>query len=642
MLQLESDLRTAAELGQGLLKRHDDYVAEMDRERQSFLLEIDRQSSFARVVDELEADNRLLEQQNQQTVRENMALLKRLEELNSSLNMADVKNHELRTTLTEAECAVGHLSHRVRRTKDLEAQVLTAELERELLEQDLDKVSQTTKESDARYRAAEQHVEELQRQLELVGSTRLATQDALPPGHQSPPLVDTSSLVARQVEECPVVEVSGTMDDLVSANTSLEDNNAELRRVLASTQDEIALLRGELQRQRQGSDDPEADLRKMRLPRKTVSQELHQHHHYHYHIPTKSGVKKESRTKSHVRTGSKSSLRGVLPPVCDAARIGSKPPDVSTPAKATMSHGLASPPTTNRRYRDSGYFSFASESGRERSISLSQPPSPSAEFDECELSTSTPMRHNHFRSSSHESVFCGLGPSVSTPVAAAPISLLELVQDETANGQVNSPARRPTIFGKTAPVLRHSTSHESVLDPKEPMPSVHAYLDRVGSMRRPYPSPLQNNTSLATVSMSSATAYTPQSRPSLAQTPRGKSYKALRSAAAAQRLSPSATTPPAAPSTNFWRKSSGDKSLPTTTTTTTRKSSSRWISFVPGWSSSSASISAVDGGEVGDSVDPRAAKRPARNDAVNGAGGPVGSVQASLVDETLLREALDL
>ncbi|CCG83886.1 protein of unknown function [Taphrina deformans PYCC 5710] len=283
MIQLESDLRMAAELGQHLLKRHDDYVVEVQKERQGFLIDIERQSNFAKLVDELETNNRLLELQNEQTMRENLTLLKRLEDLNSSLNIADTRNHELRTNLLDAETTVGRLSHRATKAQGLEAQIATAELEREVLERDVAALSVNSHQSDVRYRKAEKRIQALQRQLDTIAIEvpELKQQSVLSRAVEETTLKAPSNISRSDVlEDHSVLE---TVDSLVLSNTSLEYNNAELQRVLASAQDEVVMLREKLashERTRSTSSMIDND----RVPRKSISQELHQHNHYHYHI----------------------------------------------------------------------------------------------------------------------------------------------------------------------------------------------------------------------------------------------------------------------------------------------------------------------------------------------------------------------
>lgn len=668
MRQLETELRTAGELGQTLLARHDNYVKEVEEERRYFLAEIERQSSFAKLVDELELNNRELEHRNLCTMRDNALLLKRLEDLNASLNETEVQNHQLRTTLVETESEVGRLSHKTVKAKGLESQILTLELERSGLEKEMETLACSNNQNHSRYAQAKRQIVELQRQLEQIQSFEterlhdqlefsvMTTLDVLEHGS----VFDSHGSESSSTEE---KELKEFVSELLSSNTALEKNSSEMRRILENSQDEIASLRQQLQQQ-QDQQTRDAIGEGNYGPRKTVSQELHQHHHYHYHVPTKalekrSRGKTEGKLRSHSITldapdgGKSTHLTDRAPRV----RQHNVPLNTSTPIRNIPSKEHVPsdpPPSSSRQLRDdSGYFSLASAHGRDRSESVVRHQSP-CPVDSKQKPSSMMDLHGDMnprqRSNSHESIFSSFQPFTCASVMNTPRTGPVLRRNSFESVHFNELGAGYSAAEEKARehILRHSNSHESVLERVQRPSQAELLLTRLnnGSMRRPFPSPLQNVASEATVSVTSATAGSYKQHKSESQTPRGSSYSALRSAAAAQKVtSPGISSPTLGPtSAAFWKRST-EKSLPTIRRP---DGPSRWTSFVR-WNSHSTQSEGDTKGK-GDGVRKVAhatmatssstAEAIERSLSTTRAGRAAGSAQLSSMEEDLLRDAL--
>lgn len=661
MRQLETELRTAGELGQILLDKHDSYIKEVEQERRQFLAEIERQSSFAKLVDELEMSNRELEYQNLCTMRDNASLLKRLEDLNASLNQSEAQNYQLRTTLVETESEVGRLSHKTVKAKGLESQILTLELERSGLEQEMEILTRSNNQNHSRYAQAEKQVAELQRQLEQMQSNESPSlQDSLEFCVQTP-MHTSKGLFAPSTQKSKDTEFSNVVSELLSSNISLEESSSEMRRVLEDSQDEIVSLRQQLllqQDQRDGLTISE----ETHGPRKTVSQELHQHHHYHYHVPTKS-IDRKSRSK--IESSRRSQNAGLVKPeehvpedMMDRPyRVKHRhtPLDTSTPirkrsvkGRITGSSLLSSRPSGD----DSGYFSIASSHYRDRSVSLVHQASPSPldkqgpRFDK-DLHGSFNARQ---RSNSHESIFSyqPLGcPPVSDKAQVGSV-LQGLSLESVSSGNMVASVGHAEHKDE-GPTLRHSTSHESIMDRVQRPSQAELLLGRLNnvSMRRPFASPLQNAASEATVSVTSATADSYKQQGSRHQSPRASSYNALKIAAAAQKVtSPGSTCQAPGPnSSTFWKRNS-ERSLPTVQRPGIP---SRWTSFVR-WNSPSTQNEGdikVGGEGAMYNTQVKPAKLSSRAGAVENLTSArtaitntSSSVQLSSVEKDLLRDAL--
>ncbi|ORY75757.1 hypothetical protein BCR37DRAFT_170763 [Protomyces lactucae-debilis] len=380
MTLLEDELALAAQLGQRIILQHDEHVVKADQERRAVLLEIERQRGIQERAEALEQGNRLLERQNHSVMDENLSLMKRLEQLHAQLNHADSRNQDLLATLADAEQANDSLSSKALAAQTLKQQVSSIQLEKEALEQQVQSLAHDQEGSAARFRKAQRKIDELEETLQRL------SQPATYIPHSIRPRTPT-----RQRSHSPATSTAPPklVADLFEENATLASSAAELRRLLAASQEELAALRQE----------PITTLTHVARPhsptlRQTISQELHHHHYHHYyHVPDKTGKKRSSSTR----------LR----------RLVSSETEYTTPAPVSrvVEHGLASPVSlqkqtapTRRGPRDSGYFSVS----RDRSSSYSHPSTPmdlpSTTDDESERDLArTPTRFKQRASSVHTS-----------------------------------------------------------------------------------------------------------------------------------------------------------------------------------------------------------------------------------------------
>lgn len=600
MHQLEYDLLTAAKLGQHLLERHDRYVEEVEVERQRFEEAIQRQNVFAELVDQLEDSNRDLEDQNLRSMMENAELLKRLELLHSSLNSADQHNEELRSDLIKTENHVGVLTHKAARTRDLESDVAALESEKVELEQELVGMTASTRQSDQRYREAEAKITALHQQLNHIMKSDCGELDHKPRNRSS----ERHKVAQLPEQESPcLAQLSGSTDRLstsLSSNSALEQDTAELRRILADSQDEISQLREQLALRRAKIPAPGHD-----GPRKTMSQELHQHHHYHYHVPAKQGEKKaKSRNSAAPKRESHLTMGAPL--------AYSTPPHALMPSQhkrslsndSTLSWTVepttcSSPPENlgkTRQQRDSGYFSFASSSGLDHNPLT--PASPFSTTDQDNLFEAT-VKSQFGRSNSFESIFALESACLPTSVGR------DLVMIPNFEGTVGGRSVRPV------------KSHESFINEVTRNPLTHKLPQKFAIPRRPYASPLQNTATEATVSVTSANVYNPE-RTGFAT----NSLNSLRNASGGKTTSPGHSGSSLGAAKAIFRRNHSDKKVPTISR------SSKW-SFA-GWNSS-----AIKGEQASEPVvDTSKGSSALKTDQL------ATDVKVSTIDENLLHEAL--
>lgn len=555
MQQLENDLRSAAKIGQHLIERHDRYVAEMQSERRTFEVELERQSDLARIVDELESNNRDLEDENMRTMRENAALLKRLEDLSASLSSADHHNEELRSTLMSTEDHVGLLSRKAAKAKSLEFEVTNLESQRQEIEQEMSALILNNKQSDVRYKQAEIQIAALHRQLEHIQSAEADhLDDSLPANIPEPRQI--SRVCQTSVDPLDLPGDSDLLSNLLNSNRSLEEGTADLLRVLQESQDEISSLREQLALHRAELRAPEDN-----VPRKTVSQELHQHHHYHYHVPSKQPEKK-LKPRSSVALKRQSHLGIGVPLAC------STPPPISQPVSHTSPRScdptprrgsmggiirtkLSETPGSPRQHRDSGYFSLASMDGSEQSNMIEPSPCSKPSSGRAEISNDPERRP--WRSNSHDSIYLSEPLLLFATPSDAPRANQKTKQRRCSVESIVHSGQETLDVGR---FVRQAQSHESLIDQRIHSAQTQNLLQRSQMKRRPYASPLQNSASEATVSVTSATALGSKGHGT-------SSLDTLRNASNA-RSSLSIQTVPTigAAKAIFWRKHS-DKKIPT-------------------------------------------------------------------------------
>ncbi|KFY25262.1 hypothetical protein V493_04737 [Pseudogymnoascus sp. VKM F-4281 (FW-2241)] len=319
---LEKDVRTAAQLGQALLVRHEAYIVEAEESR--------RQMSMR--IDSLETDKRNLEAENARTVQENRDLLTHLEQLNGAIADSESRAGNLEATLQGTLLEMKRLDSLASRTHDLEAQLAELEKEQDDLRETVVLTEAESRTAVRRWRQAERRLGEVQDQLERIereASEERARHEEVFRRMERQKLVDkaiqdTSNgkgivSTAGQGREGTSV-VSHFVKDILQDNVNLQMGIVELRDMLTTSNDEVQKLRDQLmahQPVRDGVADETtvpvtlaAEL-SVKEPL-SLSQELHVHHHYHAPArkeESRRAVPKRKRNVS-ITTPTRLSVRG--------------------------------------------------------------------------------------------------------------------------------------------------------------------------------------------------------------------------------------------------------------------------------------------------------------------------------------------
>ncbi|KAI6361786.1 hypothetical protein MCOR25_006404 [Pyricularia grisea] len=359
---VEKDVHTAAKMGQVLLARHEAYMADAERDR----------TELTSRIDQLETDKRGLEADNAKTIEENRMLLDQLEALNTSVTDAEVQITTLEAALRSSQLSVRRLEGAAARAAELEKELEYLEREQEKIQNDLFSSQRDARSAVQRWKTAERGISNLQDQLERI--EREATQERERHAEiverlerQSAMEKDLTAAAGRLKGAAATKSlgdgkttnpaVSHFVRDLLQDNANLQLGIAELRELLASSNDEIQLLREQLvyhQPIAQGEASAASTLRAELGPQEhemnhetptrkpsvhqhapKLSQELHIHHHYH--------VKPEAKKPKKKRHGLSASI--FSPPM----RSPSTPPG----GQWQMNQGSHTPALLSHGYRDS-------------------------------------------------------------------------------------------------------------------------------------------------------------------------------------------------------------------------------------------------------------------------------------------------
>ncbi|KAF8254064.1 hypothetical protein K440DRAFT_618669 [Wilcoxina mikolae CBS 423.85] len=447
--ELESQMKIAGSLGQALLKRHESSMAEAEA----------RQASATITISELEIKTTQLELENSKTIEENKRFLHKLEELNSNMTSSELRVRELQEDLDAAHAELSRVSAHAARTAVLEAQLAVLESEQAELRNTIATTREEERAAQARWRRAERQFAELELQLERIErehtlekarsqnilermeQRKLANQRA---GTFSTPMADKSAL-------------SRFMKEILAENGHLQLGVAELRDMLAQSQEEVDMLRQKLA-------DLDADQQRAATGRPPLSMELARSpsqggalggvivHHHHYHAPP--GGKEKAPIKPQIRRPKKK--RNVTIDHFNALRLKGFDPGPSTPANAfskrwSSSTGpLSSSPTST--FRESSIFdrldNGEDETSRPTSVDSNYPPPwPKQSW----------AKHNQFS---------------SNPPPFTILHTTEEVSSEGDGSHPDSPSHMVATPPKI-PVLKRSVSHESLLSISAMDPSTY-------------------------------------------------------------------------------------------------------------------------------------------------------------------------
>lgn len=485
---LERDVKTAAQLGQALLVRHEAYVSEAENTK----WEMNQR------IDYLERNKRELEDENARILQENRDLLDQLEQLNTSSTDSQAHIESLEATLHSTNLEIRRLEGLANRAQELEIQVI--ELEREQLELTETLTSTESEERTAlrRWRAAERKLKEVQEQLERIENEahneKLRHEEVLR-------RMERQRLVDKELEEKTTVSANNGQNvvghfvkDILQDNVNLQMGIVELREMLMNSNDEVQKLREQLMAH-QPLEEAEAPKDKipLSLDAEIASKEppapaVHVHHHYHVPtikkedgrrtvprrkrgvaLPVNSGFHSRSSSRSRIRPAQASIAATILSQTSTTVPSPRGPKRWSAQSYGGSDFASSAPSSPQSNYRNSVLFDRMS---MDQTMEYSRPTSPDSSIDPM----SPAFRPSHRKKISEFSVDSRRARSNETiheeddtdvpdmsPLEAGKDQLV--THDDLEIGTKSEQADTFDPFSDThhTPKLRRSNSHESIL-----------------------------------------------------------------------------------------------------------------------------------------------------------------------------------
>ncbi|KAI9656510.1 MAG: hypothetical protein M1821_004717 [Bathelium mastoideum] len=299
---LETDVQTAAKLGQALLVRHETYVADAEQER----------VRMTATIEKLERDKHDLETDNARTIEENQGLLDQLESLNTDLGDSDTQIKSLTATLHSTQEELHRLSALAARTEELERQLTDFEREHAQLQRTLSSTEEEEQTAVQRWKNAERTLSLLQDQMDQVeqeaSNERKRHLDVVSRMERRRAVEKELELAAGRLKGAAAakgVEQDGKKGDVVSSfvkdiladNANLQMGLVELREMLINSNDEVERLREQTMLQQPLDEAEEGNSLGEELglgAARRPSSEVHVHHHYY--PPTPNGEQAKNKT----------------------------------------------------------------------------------------------------------------------------------------------------------------------------------------------------------------------------------------------------------------------------------------------------------------------------------------------------------
>lgn len=453
-----------------------------------------KEKSMAVTMSELEMKTAHLEQKNARTIDENKRLLHALEELNDNLVLSESKVKDLQEELDATHAELSRIDARAARTEILEAQLSMIENEQEELRNQMATTRVEEKAATARWKKAERQLVELEHQLERIDKEhalerarsqnlleRLTRRKFTGQSHGStPPVTADNGALSRFVKE------------VLAENGHLQLGVAELRDMLAQSQEEIGKLREKLEVLDQDRVDYKI------INRSPLSMELARSpsqaggvktvvHHHHYHAPPQKIVPKlpikRPKKRRTFAVDQFSSMRFKNSGDLTSSSSGPSTPN-SFPKQWSSSAGAtgafsSSSPISTLTFRESSIFDRidTDDTSRPTSADSAYPqPWPASAWTKRNpqpLTTTTTITS-----------------SSAVPPTPPPFTILHTTEEVPSD---DSACSTPL-----SPILKRSISHESILSPAPPP-----------SSRRPCPSPSITSTSTSTSSAKTTITHSP-------------------------------------------------------------------------------------------------------------------------------------
>lgn len=231
--QIENDLHLAAQIGQALLRRTDALQSELSSKEE------ESSSKINSIMKRLSS-----------SIKEASHLEKRLEQSDLNLEAADASNRALVRELEECrrELSKARASHV--KSSGLDGRLQRAERELEDLQQEVTQERKQAELSRAMLKRADKLNADLSRELSLARMQRqntvLSEEERVQRREDVRKAVEAR--MSKPVEGATQMDTPDAewIDSLLSENEGLQQNNAEMKRILENRNEEITLLREEL------------------------------------------------------------------------------------------------------------------------------------------------------------------------------------------------------------------------------------------------------------------------------------------------------------------------------------------------------------------------------------------------------------
>ncbi len=282
---LERHVSQAAQLGQALLVRHEEYVADSERERKHMMATIER----------LEEEKLELEANNAQCIKANRDLLDQLENLNEAVADSDAHIEALTDTLRSSEEELDRLSLLAARTQLLEKQLIDLEREQSQLQFNLDAKLVDERTAIQRWKTAEHTIVDLQDQTDRIEKEAKEERErhvkVVARMERKMAIEEELNTAAGRLKAKGVNDKGGTnvvshfVKDILLDNANLQHGISELREMLVSSNEEVERLRDQLKMHQPISSEEPLGLNLQKElgaeAEAALNQEVHIHHHYH-------------------------------------------------------------------------------------------------------------------------------------------------------------------------------------------------------------------------------------------------------------------------------------------------------------------------------------------------------------------------
>ncbi|KAI9730739.1 MAG: hypothetical protein M1834_005708 [Cirrosporium novae-zelandiae] len=312
---LEQDVKTAAQLGQALLTRHENFMCDAEREREA----------LNATVDQLEREKEELEVKNAKLIEENRNLTHQLEDLNNTVIDSDTYIKSLSATLETTQAELRRLMTLASRTSELESQLMALENEQMQLRGDLATMREDKHSAIQRWRKAERTLndlndqvermeresrEERERHVEVVA--RLERMRGVETELKASAAAKASTASLGRAKGNNHV-VSSFVKDILEDNANLQLGIVELRELLGRSNEEVQQLREQMMMHQSMDydfdtqngtlhDELAAQISDLSVgPRQPPPQEVRVNVHHHYHAPVRDRVAKPPHLKVRKR-----------------------------------------------------------------------------------------------------------------------------------------------------------------------------------------------------------------------------------------------------------------------------------------------------------------------------------------------------